>query len=162
MSSVSSSMGVTKRCTVMLYLEHLVPSWDFLFFLIKGKKPTCALLHWSSSSMLGSWLCCCESFPRLCLSACCFYFLGKLGFVLVNENTLQWSLWIVLRDKWRAWWRENVSHFLPNETRVRSERNPFSPSPCPKCLTSNLRQFQALTTVNYSNGQIELQLLFWV
>lgn len=77
-------------------------------------------LSWSSNSMLESSLCCAEIFPWLCLPACCFYFLQKLQFVLVSENTLSWLLWICAHKQMKSMMKRE--HFLPNKKRVRSEK----------------------------------------
>lgn len=84
------------------------------------RKRVCVSLCWSSSSMLASSLCCAERFPWLCLSACCFYFLWKLQFVLMSENMLSWLLWICAQKQMKSMMKRE--HFLPNKKRVRSEK----------------------------------------
>lgn len=97
-----------KKYSMTLYLEHLVPSWGL--FLSSQRKRARVSLHQSSSSMLESWLC--WSFVYL-----------PVTFISLESYML--CLWVgtcchcyhgsVLRGKWRAWWRESVSHFLPNK-----------------------------------------------
>lgn len=74
-----------------------------------GGNRTQISLHQSFSLTLESWLCCGERCPRFYPSACFFYFLGKLQFVLVTENTLLWLLWICAQRQMKT--MMNREHF---------------------------------------------------
>lgn len=115
---VHSGIGSGTPCSIL----------KSLCFSYQGKR-THVFLHQSSGWMLN----CAVVKGFHLLSICLLLLFPKLQFVLVR-TCCSVHYGTVLRDKWIAWWRESISHFLPNKKRVWSE-NPFSDSPCPKCLT---------------------------
>lgn len=124
--NITKSLGFL--CVYLRKLQKNTPRhciWKTLFHpgvscFPSQRKRAYVSLCWSSSSMLESLLCSAEGFPWLCVSACCFYFLWKLQFVPVSENTLSWLLLICAQKQMKSMMKRE--HFLPNKKRVRSEK----------------------------------------
>jgi len=116
--------SVSLLCVYLRKLQKSTPGhciWNAVFhpgvswFSSQGKRAHVSL-HWNTNHVAVKG----------------FRGFGYLLVAFISSESYSLCLWVrtccrryygsVLRGKWRAWWRESISHFLPSKIRVRSQR----------------------------------------